>query len=1130
MDPHQSSSQQYQQQQPRYPNQAPPLQNDPNNYGSNSYQQNNNSRSNYPDQQPAPANMQSSRRNYPNQEQPQNDMNQQYAYQAPNNMPYPKQPQQQRPYSPTNMERNQKPSYPPPNSNSNAIGRYSNNVGGPPPPHNNNPLPTNDSQGHSSSRNNNMTAPQNNNNMYINVSAANSFSNAQKNMSPGYPFSPGAPGAGNMSFPASQQKSTTNHPDIRHHTNAPPLNNNTQNRVPKPQNQNIVNDNAMNYGSQYGNRANSSVQQSDLPRPIYAMQNVSRSNPDLSSSMQNLSLHEQPNPNYRMPSNRPASPMMMNQPHPGALKKQHTMPAPQINYDNHRPASPLMNNPPNGMKQNNQPNPGYTGYPQQQPQPQRRNNNGPPSMQVPSNPNQVPNGFQNQQPYQQNAPYMNGNQARTGSDPNISYGNNNNSNPNVSQLPPKKLPYPDKPPQKKTPYPIHDDPILNPSYKKQQMGQPPMQNQNGYNNNDNSYGRPDTVGMATTLAEDPNRQNVTAPAQTSVRSPNSSNNMRPQISTNKIPPAAVAVVSPVSGKMNYDNVTIPPAGAPLGGYNNNNTNNQYNSSSNDSSSSKSNNSTDLSTTSSNGYPNNMNQPGQPYMKNQMPPPIQEQKTNPTDGGPMRPPPSAYSSNNAPPANNHPIFPGTDSKPVPKRQYDVNNNLAQDSSDLSPSSQAGPGGNRSSASSISGKKHEITIAEFENIRKLSRAFPHDFWLQLDFAKKLVEASTYLANKYTNPTTPVGGNIDFSKATNSLPPTTTVDSKTERKNREFWTIQANKIVKKLAQHNPHVIPAANIANKGGDLLGNKDPKLPQGVKWTPADAMFFLAANYGSGGLGLEVDYEKAYELYLKAATKYNHAESAYRTAVCNEIGAGVRRDPTKAITWYRKAAQFGDVAAMYKLGMISLNGLLDQKQSFEEGVMLLERAAEKADSNNPHAVHELGLIYERADTYPGNVVIKNGAGGPNNTTGARIRERDEIKAFELFLKAANLGYPPSQFRLGCAYEYGTLGCAIDPRKSIAWYSRAAERGEPESELALSGWYLTGSEGILSQSDTEAYLWAKKAAEKGLSKAEYAVGYYTEVGIGVAPNPEEAKKWYFKAAAQRHPKALARLQQLRGGAPQ
>jgi uncharacterized protein len=107
----------------------------------------------------------------------------------------------------------------------------------------------------------------------------------------------------------------------------------------------------------------------------------------------------------------------------------------------------------------------------------------------------------------------------------------------------------------------------------------------------------------------------------------------------------------------------------------------------------------------------------------------------------------------------------------------------------------------------------------------------------------------------------------------------------------------------------------------------------------------------------------------------------------------------------------------------------------------------------------------------------------------------------------------------------LRCIVDPRKSIAWYSRAAEQGDPEAQLALSGWYLTGAEGVLPQSDQEAFLWAQKAAEKGLAKADFAVGYYLENGIGTASDIQEAKKWYFRAAQQGQKSAMSRLAELK-----
>lgn len=73
-------------------------------------------------------------------------------------------------------------------------------------------------------------------------------------------------------------------------------------------------------------------------------------------------------------------------------------------------------------------------------------------------------------------------------------------------------------------------------------------------------------------------------------------------------------------------------------------------------------------------------------------------------------------------------------------------------------------------------------------------------------------------------------------------------------------------------------------------------------------------------------------------------------------------------------------------------------------------------------------------------------------------------------------------------------------------------EHQSELALSGWYLTGAEGVLQPSDTEAYLWARKAAQAGLAKAEYAMGYFTEVGIVGPASMEEAKRWYWRSACE------------------
>ena len=337
---------------------------------------------------------------------------------------------------------------------------------------------------------------------------------------------------------------------------------------------------------------------------------------------------------------------------------------------------------------------------------------------------------------------------------------------------------------------------------------------------------------------------------------------------------------------------------------------------------------------------------------------------------------------------------------------------------------------------------VTNEEIQRLQKIANDKPADYKTHLILAKKLVEAASVLADE--------NGRADV---------------KTKNKIREKYIMDGYKIVKKLV-HSGYT------------------------------EAMFYLADCYGQGLLGLEADRKEAFLLYQSAA-KQGHAESAYRTAVCCELGqedgGGTKRDPPRAVQWYKRAATLGNVPAMYKMGIILLKGLLGQPRNPREALIWLKRAAECADEENPHALHELALLYENAK---------------NND----FIMRDEAYSKELFIRAADFGYQFSQFRLGTAYEYGSLGCHVDARQSIIWYTRAAAQGEHQSELALSGWYLTGAEGILQQSDTEAYLWARKAATAGLAKAEYAMGYFTEVGIGVPSNLEDAKRWYWKAACK------------------
>ncbi|KAF9153354.1 hypothetical protein BG015_003590 [Linnemannia schmuckeri] len=129
--------------------------------------------------------------------------------------------------------------------------------------------------------------------------------------------------------------------------------------------------------------------------------------------------------------------------------------------------------------------------------------------------------------------------------------------------------------------------------------------------------------------------------------------------------------------------------------------------------------------------------------------------------------------------------------------------------------------------------------------------------------------------------------------------------------------------------------------------------------------------------------------------------------------------------------------------------------------------------------------------------------------------------DLFIRSAGLGYAPAQFKLGICYELGLTHFPMDPSHSFVWYKRAAMQGHADAELAVSGWYLTGHPQGLIQSEPLAYEWASKAARRGWSKAEYTLGHYHEVGIGVPQDLQLAKQWYLKAAARGNERALLRL---------
>lgn len=106
--------------------------------------------------------------------------------------------------------------------------------------------------------------------------------------------------------------------------------------------------------------------------------------------------------------------------------------------------------------------------------------------------------------------------------------------------------------------------------------------------------------------------------------------------------------------------------------------------------------------------------------------------------------------------------------------------------------------------------------------------------------------------------------------------------------------------------------------------------------------------------------------------------------------------------------------------------------------------------------------------------------------------------------ADKGYPDAQVELGSRYEAGRGGVERDYSKSLKWYLKASEKGDPRGQLAVGRSFLDGY-GV-EKSDKEAFKWIQKASVYDYALAEYFMGLMHEKGLGISKNIVKAHAWY------------------------
>ncbi|MDE7009222.1 MAG: tetratricopeptide/SEL1-like repeat protein [Lachnospiraceae bacterium] len=244
--------------------------------------------------------------------------------------------------------------------------------------------------------------------------------------------------------------------------------------------------------------------------------------------------------------------------------------------------------------------------------------------------------------------------------------------------------------------------------------------------------------------------------------------------------------------------------------------------------------------------------------------------------------------------------------------------------------------------------------------------------------------------------------------------------------------------------------------GFLYYNVQVEWKDGLLWEDVPNFFQSAVDQGiaEGYVGLaaiardEGDYETALEYYQKVVeegTEQLYIVHAMRSiAYLYWYGNGVEEDGAKAIEWFTKAADLGDVESMVCIGE-----LYDWDDSVEQDYdMALEWYTKAADLGDAESMNRIGVMYH------------NGEGVA----------QDYDVAMEWFQKAADLDYAQAMCNIAYMYQAGN-GVAQDGSAAIEWFTKAADLGDSGAMEEIGNMYKNGA-GV-EQDDDAALEWYVKS---------------------------------------------------------
>ena len=178
---------------------------------------------------------------------------------------------------------------------------------------------------------------------------------------------------------------------------------------------------------------------------------------------------------------------------------------------------------------------------------------------------------------------------------------------------------------------------------------------------------------------------------------------------------------------------------------------------------------------------------------------------------------------------------------------------------------------------------------------------------------------------------------------------------------------------------------------------------------------------------------------------------YNVGVIYDEGTGVKRDGTKVVAWWRKAADQGHRMAQHNLALLFIER--GGGQNFERAAHWLKRAAASGFVRSQ---------YSLAKMYAAGLAV----------------EKDDKRALALFLKAGKAGFVKAQYNLGKVYRDG-IGVDADRVASLDWFTKAANQGYAKAQEKLARHFARPNNA--KRDVTEALKWGILATRQGRTSA-------------------------------------------------